>query len=131
MTLVELYMNDLLIGLQRTNLSWCIRFVAWMDKYPISYVAISEGDSLVLVALAHFYVVVVTLAIIFPGIDLPLATPIRLESIIKVDQALRRKPGVFCTNCKAFHCQNELMAFPLNAVYVYRELQGSKFKANG
>jgi hypothetical protein len=104
-------------------------FAAWMDKYSISYVAISEGDSLVLVILAHFYAVVVTLAIVFPGIDLPLVTPIPLESIIKVDQILRRKPGFFCANCKAYHCQIELMAFPLNTVSVFRELQGSKFKA--
>jgi hypothetical protein len=61
-------------------------FAAWMDKYSRSYLAISEGDSVVLASLAHLFAVVVVLALAFPGTDLPLVTPIRLESIIKIDQ---------------------------------------------
>ena len=99
-----------------------------MDKYSISYVAISEGDSLILVTLAHFYAVVIALAIVFPSSDLPLVTPIRLESIMKLDQVLRKNSGLFCTNCKVVHSHDEQMAFLLNTVHVYRERQRSQYR---
>ena len=55
-----------------------------MDKFTVSYLAISEGDPIVLATLAHLFAVVVTLSLAFPDIDLPLVTSIRLQSIIEV-----------------------------------------------
>jgi hypothetical protein len=101
-------------------------FAAWMDKYTISYVAISEGDPIVLATLAHFFAVVVTLDLAFPDIDLPLVSPIRLRSIIELGRVLRKKPEFFCGNCRTVHEQDDLMAFPLNTVYVFSVLQESE-----
>lgn len=103
-------------------------FAAWMDKYTVSYVAISEGDPVVLATLAHFFAVVVALDLAFRDIDLPLASSIRLRSIIEVGRVLRRKPEFFCGNCRTVHEQDDVMAFPLNTVYVFRVLQGSEFR---
>ncbi|KAE9373902.1 hypothetical protein N431DRAFT_504404 [Stipitochalara longipes BDJ] len=94
-------------------------FSAWMNKYTISYIAISEGDPIVLATLAHFFAVVVTLDLAFPDINLLLVSPIRLQSIIEVGRVLRTKPAFFCGSCRIVHEEQDLMAFPLNTVHVY------------
>jgi hypothetical protein len=104
-------------------------FAAWMDKYTMSYIAISEGDPVVLGTLAHFFAVVVTLDLAFPDIDLPLVSSIRLQSIIEVGRVLRRKPAFFCGNCRIVHEEHGQMAFPLNTVHVFRVLRGPDFRA--
>lgn len=99
-------------------------FSAWMDKYTISYFAISEGDTVVLAILAHFFAVVVALDLAFPDIDLPLMTPIRLRSIVEIGQVMQRKAPFFCGGCREVHYQEGMMAFPLNAVHVFQEVRG-------
>jgi len=99
-------------------------FSSWMTKYAISFVAISEEDSVTITTLAHTFAVVVTLAIALPAIDLPLFASIRLKSIFEADRILRKKPAVLCSVCNRFHHHDELIAFPLNAVHVYNELWG-------
>jgi hypothetical protein len=98
-------------------------FAAWMDKYTISYFAISEKDTVVLATLAHFYAVVVCLALAFPEMALPLTTTIRLKSIIEIGQVFGSKPPFFCRGCREVHYQEGMMAFPLNAVHMFQECE--------
>jgi len=99
-------------------------FAAWMDKYTISYFAISEKDTVVLATLAHFYAVVVCLSLAFPEMALPLTTTIRLRSIIEIGQVFGSKPPFFCGGCREVHYQEGLMAFPLNAVHMFQGVRG-------
>lgn len=101
-------------------------FSSWMTKYSISFISISEGDIFVLTTLAHFFAVVVTLAIAFPAIDIPLFVSIRIKGIIEASHILRGTPEIFCDICGTFHYHNELMDYPLNTVHAHRKLWGNK-----
>lgn len=101
-------------------------FSSWMTKYSISFISISEGDKLVLTILAHFYAVVVTLAIAFPAVDIPPFASIRLKGIIEADHIMQGSPGIFCGRCNTFHYLNEQMEYPLNTVHAYQSLWGNK-----
>lgn len=101
-------------------------FSTWMTKYSISFISISEGDTFVLTTLAHFFAVVVTLAIAFPATDIPVFVSIRIKGIIEAGQILGGRSGIFCDICGTFHSQNELMDYPLNTVHAHRKLWGNK-----
>jgi hypothetical protein len=95
-------------------------FTLWMNKYSISYSAISGRRPLILASLAHWYAVTIVLNLACPDVKLPLISPIRAKSILEIDGKLKKMESVNCDVCRLFHSYNDLMGFPMNVIDVFR-----------
>lgn len=126
--MVRQFRDALRLVQQREDLEWSIEdqfklihpFSAWITKYAISFIDISEKRSIILAVLAHMYAVVVVLSMALPAVDLPLFASIRIRGILEVDLILGQQPGFLCDTCSTFHVHSKVMDFPLNTVHSYQ-----------
>jgi hypothetical protein len=97
-------------------------FTALEDPYhTIAFEDISATDPVVLAVIAHSYAVVLTLAVVFPAVDLPIITAIRVKGILEAERLGRGNPGWVCGVCRDYHWHETVMEYPLTAVALYRE----------
>ena len=97
-------------------------FTALEDPYhTLAFDDISATDPVVLAVIAHSYAVVLTLAVVFPAVDLPIITAIRVKGIFEADRLGSGKPGWACGVCRDYHWREAVMEYPLTTVALYRE----------
>jgi hypothetical protein len=94
---------------------------AWMNRYNLSYVSISERRTHALASLAHFFAAAIALDLAFSAMKHPVLSVIREKSILEIDSILRDRPPAFCESCKCDHGYQDLMSFPLNTVRMFRQ----------
>lgn len=96
---------------------------AWFTKNETSsLIDLSNKNPHVLVFLLYLYAVVVTLAVALPSVDLPFFALLRIRGIFEMRIVLSKEDGFLCGRCEAHHTCGQLMAFPLNSVYIYQLL---------
>ena len=91
----------------------------WLHRLPSSLVDVTKGDLVVLVTLAHFFAVALTVAPLYPVINHIHFVNIRIAAIVDIQQSMLETVG-HVSDVEQANQATMLMAYPLMAVALYQ-----------
>lgn len=91
----------------------------WLVWLPGSFIQLTEGDSWILIVLAHFSGLLLATTPIFPNLNSKLSIKVRVESILSIQESLSNTPSLCCSFCHTSHLACQYLQFPISAVNMF------------
>jgi hypothetical protein len=102
-------------------------FTSWFTRNAAaSFIDVSKRDPLVFLFIAYLYAVTIALVVALPAVDYPFFASMRIRGIFAIRSEIGEERAFICASCGVFHCYDEMMRFPLDAVEAYQSLYSSE-----
>ncbi|KZF24306.1 hypothetical protein L228DRAFT_94077 [Xylona heveae TC161] len=93
---------------------------SWLFWLPSAVVDLSNKDVIVMITLAHFFAVALSVSPIFPKVEQSFLASVRVAAITSIHENLRTTGLFWCRPCRELHDPQRMMAYPMETVATVR-----------